>query len=142
MVRAFQALGEKVQIVVTATKRFEGFDCREHVVAIDPGAPVPFAHKPKLMIEREPARVLRMPAIDAINEPGHPPFRGAQYGDRAKGLDIDLGHLFTRAQVVDCFGPRLGRNPERHTAAGPATIQPEYEARLFRSTAVHEGENT
>ena len=142
MVRAFQAFGEKVQIAVMATKRLESLDSREHVVAVDPGASMPFAYKPELMIEREPACVLRMPAIDAINKPGHPPFRGAKHGDCAIGLDIDLGHLFTRAQVVDCFGPRLGRNPERDTAAGPATIQPEYEARLFRSTAVHEGVDT
>ena len=142
MVRAFQALGEKMQIVVIATKRLEGLDGREHVVTVDSRASVAFSHKPELMIEREPARVLRMPAIDAINEPGHPPFRGAQHGDCAIGLDIDLGHLFTRAQVIDCFGSCLGRNPERDTAACPATIQPEYEARLFRSTAVDEGVDT
>jgi hypothetical protein len=142
MVRAFQTLGEKVQIVVIATKRLEGLDGREHVVTIDPGASVPFAHKPELMIERKPARVLRMPAINAINESSHAPFRGAQQGDCAISLDIDPGHLFALAQVADRFGPRLGRDPERDTAACPATIQPEYEARLFRSTAVHEGVDT
>jgi hypothetical protein len=142
MVRAFQPFGEKVEIVIMTTQRLERLDGREHVITVDPGAPVPFPDEPKLMVEREPARVLRMPAIDVINEPSHPPFGGAQDGDCAIGLDIDLGHLLTAAQIFNRFGLRLGRNPERDTAACPATIQPEYKARFFRSTAVHEGVDT
>src|SRR5208337_328503 len=100
MVRAFQPFGEKVQIVIMTTERLERRDGREHVVTVDTGAPVSFAHEPELMVEREPAGVLRMPAIDAINEPGHPPFGGPQDGDCTIGLDIDLGHLLTAAQIL------------------------------------------
>jgi len=142
MVRAFQPLGEKVQIAITTTERLERLDSRDHIITIDSGAPMSLAHEQKLMIEREPAGVLRMSAIDAINEPGHPPFWGPQDGNRTIGLDIDLGHLLTAAQILNRFGPPLGGNPERHAAACPATIQPQYEARFFRSTAVHEGVDT
>ena len=103
---------------------------------------MPFTHEPHLMVERQSTRILRVTAIDAINEAAHLLFRGAQNGDCAIGLDIYLGHLLTRAQVVDCLGTRLGRNPERDAAARPATVQPEYEARFFRSTTVHEGVDT
>ena len=53
MVRALQSLGEKVQVAVTTAERLQCLDGREHVIAVDPGAPMPFTHEPQLMVERQ-----------------------------------------------------------------------------------------
>src|SRR5262249_3266050 len=103
------------------------------------GTPMPLAHDVQLLFETEFARVLRVPAIHAVNEGAHPPLRRAQHRDHAGGLDVDLGDLLAPAQIFDGGGPGLAGNPERNAAPRPAAIKPEYEARFLRGPAVNEG---
>ncbi len=94
----------------------------------------------QLLVEREPAGILRMAAIDHVAQRRHPPVRMSEQRHVAQDFAIDLGDLLALAQIVR--PPLRGsarRDAEGDAAAGAAAVEAEHEAGPLRRAAMHEG---
>ena len=118
---------------------FQRADGRDDVVAVGAGLAVALAHMVQLLLEREPAGILHVSAVDHVAERRHPRLWLALDPDRAHAFEVDRRHLLARAQISD--GARaLGRGHAIGDAAtGPAVIEAEHQARPLRRPAVDEG---
>jgi hypothetical protein len=92
----------------------------------------------ELLIDRERAGVLHVPAVDAEHQRPHAPLRLRDDFDPPIGFEIDAGRLLALAQVGDGLFAQAGGDAVGYAAAGAAPIETEDEARTFRGAAMHE----
>src|SRR5689334_24534138 len=90
----------------------------------------------KLLVEIEPAGILRMAAIDHIDEGAHAPLRLAFDQHVAPSLAIDHGDLLARTQVGDGLGACHPVDAVGNPAARSAEIEAEHQAGLLRRAAM------
>ena len=104
---ALQALGQQVQSLVAIALRLDLLDRRHHIVAVVAGAAMALAHEMQLLLERQPAGILLVAAVDQVAERRHPLLRVVVEPDRAQDLAIDHGDLLARAQIGDAWPARF-----------------------------------
>ena len=98
---ALQPLRQQMQRAVAIALSLDLLDRVEHVIAVDAGAAVALAHVMKLLVERKPAGILLVAAVDHVAERGDALSRVVVEPDRALGLAVDHGDLLALAQVFD-----------------------------------------
>src|SRR5947207_8252981 len=138
-VEPFEPLRQEMQLGVSKTLSFDLGDGRQYVVQVCPGMAMALPHQMKLLLDVEPAGILRMAAVDDVDERAHPPSRLAAERDRSRGFAIDHRDLLARAQILDRVRPRGFLDPVGDAAAGAALVEAEHESRLLRRAAVDEG---
>src|ERR1051325_7413943 len=136
--RPFEPLGEEVQARVAKALRLDLAHCGKHVTARGPRAPMPSPDVMKLLFQVEPAGILRVAAVDHVDERAHAPLGLAGDDHVAPGLAIHHGDLLARAQVGDGPGPQRALDPIGDAAAGAADVEAEHEPGSFRRAAMHE----
>ena len=65
---AFEPLGETMQVGVAESLRLELADRRQHVIAVGAGMTMTLPHEMELLLDVEPAGILRMTAIDHVDQ--------------------------------------------------------------------------
>src|ERR1700730_15278205 len=93
------------------------------------------AYQPELAFEIESPGILRMAAIDHIDDSIR---LAACQRDAAHGFEIDLGHLLAFAQICEGGLAVRRRHPVGDAAATAALVEAEQEAGRFRRAAMHE----
>src|SRR5262249_1147013 len=125
-----QPLGEAMEPRIPAALGFDLRNRRQDIIEVCPGSAMSLAHQMELALEIEAPRILRMAAIDHVEECGDLPGRVGGERDLSHGLAIDHGDLLARAQVCDRFVAPLGRDPIGDAAAAAAEVETEHEAGL------------
>src|SRR5262249_38051874 len=123
IMRAFEALGEHVQIVIDDVERFERLDRLDHVVAVVAGSAMGLAHDVQLAVVRQPAGVLGMAAVDDVAERFAPALRWARQPGHAHHLPVYRGGLLALAQIFERGSAELCRDPIGDAAAGAAEVE-------------------
>ncbi len=137
--RALEALGQQVQLLVAIALSLDFLDRRQHVIAVVARLPVALAHEMQLPLQRQPSGILPVAAVHHVAERVHALLRVVVEPDGARGLAIDQGDLLACPQVGDGGRALFRRNPIGNAAAIAAAVEPEHQAgRLWRA-AVHEG---
>ena len=75
LVHALEPLRQQMQLGLAVAELLQRRHRRDHVVAVVAGLPVALAHVMQLLVERQPAGILRMAAVDHVAERRHLPFR-------------------------------------------------------------------
>src|SRR5581483_7423656 len=99
--RALEALGHQLQIVIQDIERLERLRRLEHVIAVVAGSATGLPHDVQLPVVTEPAGVLGMAAVDRVTQGIDPALRLAVEPDAADDLAIHGGGLLALAQIVE-----------------------------------------
>ncbi len=96
------------------------------------------ADEVQLLVERKPAGILRMAAVDHVAERRHLPFRRSAQPHLSHEFAVHHGDLFARAQIGDGIGAPCRRHPEGDAAAGSAVVEAKHQSWTLRRAAMHE----
>ena len=134
-----QPFGEQVQPCIPAALGLDLGDRRDDVIEVCPGSAMSLAYQMELALEIEAPGILRVAAIDHVEECSDLPGRVGGERDPPHGFAIDHGDLLARAQVFDCCVAPVGRDPIGDAAAGAAEVEAEHEAGPLGRAAMDEG---
>ena len=107
-----------------------------HIVMAGAGLAFALAHEFGQLRVIQPPRILPVAAVDHIGDRFHP----AATADEGDGLDlfeIDHGHLFAGAQIVERRRAMLRTDAEGHAMTGAATVEAQNQARPLGRAAMH-----
>src|SRR5262245_42894192 len=138
MMRALEPLGQQMQVMIVTTQRLERLHGRQHVVPIDPRASVPLAHKMELPVKTQTPGILRMPPVHAEGQSAHASLRLSPNRDRSPSLEVDLGDLLARTEIVDRGCAGAGGNPKCHAATRTAPVEPQHQTGFLGGSTVDE----
>src|SRR5262245_43888585 len=136
---ALEPLGQEMQLAFAQPERLHRGNGSGHVIAVGARLPVALAHVVQLLVERKPAGILWMAAVDHIAERGHRLFLAcALEPDAPRGLAVDHCDLLARPQIRDRLLPPSRRHPEGDAAAGAAAVETEHEPGPLGRAPMHE----
>src|SRR6516165_11107863 len=115
-----------MQPCIPATLGFDLCNRRQNVIEVCPGSAMSLAYQVQLALDIEAPGILRMAAIDHVNECGDLPGRMGGERDLPHGFAIDHGDLLARAQIFDRSAAPVGRDPIGDAAAGAAEVETEH----------------
>ena len=75
LVRSREPLRQQMQLGLAIAELLQRADGRDDVVAVGAGLAMALAHVMQLLLERQPAGILRVAAVDHVAERRHPPLR-------------------------------------------------------------------
>src|SRR6202030_3527680 len=130
-----------MQIAVAVAERLERADRFDDVIAVLPGAAVALPYIVHALLDREPAGILHMAAVDDVGERPHLAARLVLELDPPHRFQIDAGDLLAAAQIGDCAVALGSGDAVSDTAAHAATVKPQNQAGLFRGAAVDMGKD-
>ena len=137
LVGAFESFRQQMQLAIATAERLQRGDGFEHIIAIGAGFSVSLPYMMQLLIEREPAGILRVAMIDHVTDRIDTAPRLTNEPYRAHCLTINLSHLLARSQVGKGRGSLSRRYTKGNAAAGATVVKPEYKPWPFGCTAVN-----
>src|SRR5690349_5432644 len=99
---------------------------------------MPLAHMTHLLFEIEPPGILRVAAVDRVDERTHAPLGLAGEQHVAPNLEIHHGDLLARTQISNGLAAPRARDAIGDAAASAAAVEAEHEAGPLRRAAMHE----
>src|SRR5262245_31351185 len=111
---------------IAAAQRLQSGDRLDYVVAVVAGAAVALADVMQLLLQRQPAGVLRMAAVDRVADRVDPTLWISLEPDAPHRLAIDRRDLLAPPQIGQRGGALGRRDAVRDTAAGAALIDAEH----------------
>src|ERR1700730_16596222 len=125
-----------MQIGLAITERFEGANRLDDVIAIVAGAAMALPHIMHALLDREPAGILHVAAVDDIGERPHLAARLVLELDPPHRFQIDAGDLLTVTQIGDGALALGGGDAEGDAAAHAAAVEAQNQAGLLRGAAM------
>ena len=139
LVSAAQPFRQQTQAPITATERFKRRHGCQHVVTIRPRLAMTLTDQMQLLGKPQSSGVLRMTMIDHVDERRHLPAPGVEQRDPAHSFAIDVGHLFTRAQITDGLPPIRRADPIGNATTGAPAVEAKHEPGFLRRATMDEG---
>jgi hypothetical protein len=115
-----QPFGELVQPCIAAALDLDLRNGREDIIEVCPGSAMSLAYQMELAVEIEAPGILRMAAIDHIDERRDRPCRSGRKGDLPHGLPIHHGALLALPEVLEGCVAARGSHSIGDAAAGAA----------------------
>jgi len=112
-------------------------DCVDDVIEVPSRLAFRFPNDAGDVFIRHSASILRMLAVNDIDECRD--FAAIGKAGLSPPFEVDTGHKFTLAKIVEDVFLLCLRDPKRHAAAGAAPIKAEYQARAFLCPAMNPG---
>src|ERR1700684_3457535 len=125
-----------MQVGLAIAERFERPDRLDDIVAVVAGAAMALPDIVHALLDREPAGILHVAAVDDVGERPHLAARLVLELDAPHRLEIDAGDLLAAAQIGDGADALGGGDAEGDAAAHAAAVEAQNQAGLLRSAAM------
>src|SRR6202171_3227338 len=141
MPRSRQLVREQMQIALAVAERLERAHRFDDVIAVLPGTAVALPHIMQALLDREPAGILHMAAVDDVGERPHLAARLVLELDPPHRLEIDGGDLLAAAQIGDGAVTLRGGDTEGDAGAHAAAGETHNQAGFLWRAAVDVGKH-
>src|ERR1700689_1743934 len=136
-----ELFSDSMQVALAIAERFKGANRLDDVIAIVAGAAVALPHIVHALLDREPAGILHVAAVDDVGERPHLAARLVLELDPPHRLEIDAGDLLAAAPIGDGALALRGSDAEGDAAAHAAAVEAQNQAGLFRGAAMDVGKD-